>query len=77
MPSDRPPMSFRLSDLARELIRTLSDRYGLSQAGVIELAMRELARRGVDPLPDGATPEPAPSPRRRKGPPPSPPLPPG
>ena len=35
--------SFRLSPVALELISGLTDKLGLSQAGVVELAVRKLA----------------------------------
>lgn len=36
--------SFRLSEEALSLIRELSERLGLSQAAVVEMAVRQLAR---------------------------------
>jgi|GEM_PF-2699318 len=38
------PIAFRLSPEAIELLRALAKRLGLSQAGVVELAIRALAR---------------------------------
>lgn len=46
--------SFRLSPVALELISQLTERLGLSQAGVIELAVRKLASsEGVMPKEEG------------------------
>jgi hypothetical protein len=50
MPSEKPAVSFRLSESVRDLIRDLARHHGLSQAAVVEIAVRELARRGVGPL---------------------------
>lgn len=42
---DRNPTSFRLSTVALRLIYLLAKSLGLSQTAVIEMAIRELARR--------------------------------
>lgn len=39
------PNSYRLSEEARNLIVRLAEHLGLSQANVIEMAVRQLARR--------------------------------
>lgn len=53
-PSGKPmkaATSFRLSIEAHALIAALADDTGLSQASVVEMALRDLAkRRGVKPL---------------------------
>lgn len=50
------PTSIRLSQRAKELLKTLSDSMALSQTGVIEVAIRRLAadegKYGAAPLPD-------------------------
>ena len=44
----KSPTSFRLSELALGLLSALAEDTGQSQAGVIELALRDLAKsRGV------------------------------
>lgn len=56
----RPPVetpktstSFRLSDTGRTLIAELAQDTGLSQASVVEMAVRDMAKaRGVDAAPD-------------------------
>ena len=40
----KEPTSFRLSPEALALIREMAERLGVSQASVIELAVRKLAR---------------------------------
>jgi hypothetical protein len=49
MPQQRPggkePTSFRISPEAKELLRLLSDRLHIPQSAVLELAIREKARR--------------------------------
>jgi hypothetical protein len=50
MSAGKTGTSFRLSEEALGLMRDLGARLGLSQASVIELALRELARRGVEPM---------------------------
>lgn len=39
------PTSVRLSDDAKRLIKLMSDKLGISQTAIIELAIREKARR--------------------------------
>ena len=39
------PYSFRLTEIAQQLIDHLSDRLGISKTGVVETSIRELARR--------------------------------
>ena len=41
----KPPTSHRLSDEARRLLAVLAEKLGVSQTAVIELAIREKARR--------------------------------
>jgi hypothetical protein len=45
MTEGKHPISFRLSEEALGLVRGLSKRYGISQAGVIEMALRFFAER--------------------------------
>jgi hypothetical protein len=40
----KTPTSFRLSEPARRLLVVLADDTGLSQAGVVEMALRDLAK---------------------------------
>ena len=40
------PTSFRLSEEAVRLIKQMADQTGLSQAAIIELAVRELSKSG-------------------------------
>lgn len=42
---DRKPTSFRLSTTALRLLCLLAESLGLSQTGVVETAIRELAKR--------------------------------
>lgn len=44
----REPMSVRLTDDARRLLAELSSELGVSKSDVIELAIREKARRSYD-----------------------------
>jgi phage terminase small subunit len=44
----RKPMSVRLTDDARQLLSQLSSELGVSKSDVIELAIREKARRSHD-----------------------------
>lgn len=44
-------VSVRMSDAGRELLATLQERMGVTQAGVMELALRELAKREGVPIP--------------------------
>jgi hypothetical protein len=39
------PYSFRLTSVARDLLEALATRMGLSRKGVVETALRELARQ--------------------------------
>ena len=41
----KPPTSHRLSDEARRLLAVLAEKLGVSQTSVIELAIREKAKR--------------------------------
>jgi hypothetical protein len=45
MADGKHPISFRLSEEGLALVRGLSERYGISQAGVIEMALRFFAER--------------------------------
>lgn len=42
---NKQPTSFRLSSEAKALLADLATRLGISQASVLEMAIRELARR--------------------------------
>jgi len=41
----KEPTSFRLSNEALRLLKVLADAKGVSQAAIIELAVRELAKK--------------------------------
>ena len=43
--TQKKPTQFRLTIEAKELIRLLAEKLGLSDVGVVELAVREMARR--------------------------------
>jgi hypothetical protein len=58
--------SYRLSAECRELITRLAGRLGISQAGVIEQAVRKLARAEFAQDSPGTAEQPGPSPRPRK-----------
>jgi len=45
MTDGKYPISFRLSEEALSLLRGLSEHYGISQASVIEMALRFFAER--------------------------------
>jgi predicted DNA-binding protein len=45
MSDKKHPTSIRLSDEAKRLQKLLSQKLGVSQAAVLELAIRELAKR--------------------------------
>ncbi len=47
-------VSVRMSDTGRALLDLFQDRLGLTQAGVVELALREMAERKGIPLPEPA-----------------------
>lgn len=42
MPTEKPAVSFRLSLVAKDDLRWAAEKYGLSQAAVIELLLRML-----------------------------------
>lgn len=42
---DKQPTSFKLTPEVRALLKSLSKRLGISQAGVIEIAVRKLAEQ--------------------------------
>lgn len=42
----KQPTSFRLSEEAIRLLKLLADAKGISQASVIEMAIREMAKKG-------------------------------
>lgn len=45
------PTSFRLSEEARSLLGELAERLGVSRTGIVEMMIRDLARReGLDPV---------------------------
>jgi hypothetical protein len=44
MADSKQPSSYRLSEECRDLLVRLAEALGLSQAGVIEMAVRKLAR---------------------------------
>lgn len=45
MPTNKPPTSFRLSEEAKKLMARLAKTLRLSQTAVVEMAIRQLARR--------------------------------
>lgn len=45
MPSKTPPSGFRLSEEARRLLAALAERMGVSKTAVMEIAIREKAKR--------------------------------
>lgn len=56
---DLKPASFRLSEEARDIIRFLSKRKGISMTSVLEVVLREEAKReGYEPKPAPTTEEP-------------------
>jgi hypothetical protein len=46
------PLSFRLSLTARQLLKALTDKYGISKTAVIEMAIRKYAQQKLTPLTD-------------------------
>jgi len=48
MATDKPPTSYRLSHAARELIDRLAEHMGVSRTDVLEMAVRQLARRELE-----------------------------
>lgn len=49
MRDERQPVSFRISSETARLLDVLSKRLGVSKAGVLALAIREMAeRRGIE-----------------------------
>jgi hypothetical protein len=56
MPTTKHPTSYRLSDECRKLIEQLAGTLGISQAGVIEQAIRKFARAEL-PAQSGPVPE--------------------
>ena len=49
MPDERQPVSFRITPETGRLLDLLSKRLGVSKAGVLALAIREMAeRRGIE-----------------------------
>jgi hypothetical protein len=47
-----PPMSFRLSPQAREILATITARTGLNRSAVVEVALRQLHAAGSIPFAD-------------------------
>jgi len=41
----KQPTSFRLTDTALQLLKVLADTRGVSQASILEMAVREMAKR--------------------------------
>jgi hypothetical protein len=66
MPTDKPPVTFRLSEEVKAILAHKAREYGLSQTAIVEMLIRLLGRSAIV-LEEG---EAHPSPRRRKGPPP-------
>jgi hypothetical protein len=65
MARNKHPSSYRLSEECRQLMERLSEALGISQAGVIEQAVRKLARAELPELSTPAT-EKAPKPQRAR-----------
>lgn len=63
MARNKYPSSFRLSEECLTLLERLAENLGISQAGVIEQAVRKLARAE---LPAPVDPDPGPPPRSRR-----------
>lgn len=53
-PNHKPQATFRLTSFAMDVIRRLSHRRGVSQAAIVEMAVRDMAEReGISiPPPD-------------------------
>jgi hypothetical protein len=47
MPTDKRATTFRLSEVARQMLELLGRHHGLSATAVLEMAIRELARRDL------------------------------
>jgi hypothetical protein len=56
MPSGKRTTTYRLSEEARTLLGRLAEHHGVTQTAVLEMAIRQLARRD---LPDSAPETPA------------------
>jgi hypothetical protein len=64
--TERPPTSFRLSPQCRALLEQLGQALGLKATGVIELAVRRLAKQELPPGPPPEPPARRPGRKRRK-----------
>jgi hypothetical protein len=62
MATEKRPTTYRLSEEARALLEEMAARNGISQTAVLELAIRQMARRELD-----AAPEATPAKKRKKG----------
>jgi hypothetical protein len=62
MPTDKNPTSYRLSEEALALIDRLAEALGISRTSVVEMAVRQLARREL-----GEAAPPRGKPRKRGG----------
>jgi hypothetical protein len=70
MTANKHPSSYRLSPECRDLIERLAATLGISQAGVIDQAVRKLARAELAELPPATvedSPPPEPPPKKGKG----------
>jgi predicted transcriptional regulator len=47
MPTEKRSTTFRLSEEARDLLEQLAQRHGITQTAVLEMAIRDLARRDL------------------------------
>jgi predicted transcriptional regulator len=47
MPTEKRSTTFRLSEEARGLLERLAGHHGIAQTAVLEMAIRELARRDL------------------------------
>jgi hypothetical protein len=47
MPTDKRSTTYRLSEEARTLLERLADHHGINQTAVLEMAIREKARRDL------------------------------
>jgi predicted transcriptional regulator len=65
MPTDKRSTTFRLSEEARQLLERLAEVNGVAQTAVLEMAIRQMARRDLPPAPEPSGEKPAPK-RGRK-----------
>jgi hypothetical protein len=67
MATSKPPTSYRLSEQATECIARLAEHLGVSKTDVVEMAVRQLARKELgERLPGPAPKRPRRRPRKEK-----------